>query len=478
MAKLVISKFSGGIGEGLKVGAEGSFYFGKRLDIYQDPNSFTILPKTVKVSGTTVDALVKWIVPGTPHDTNKYFYAENGKIFQETSAGAWSSLRTVASSVGQGLEVSNDYLYYTQNTQIGRYGPLSSSPTFTDNWQTGLNDTSTTKYAPIKATPGGGLVVGHGNKISYWDGATWTLARLTLPAGLHVRAIEVVDEYIIFGTWRGTAITDNNEGYAFYWDEAAETFNFVAPLPAGGINALINFDNQLLTVGGSKGDIYLGSSPFQKIKRIPLVGPSKYMEVLPGAVTNYQGFACIGTSGNTDSTTLIQGVYFWGYPGPIPDCLNYAHTISTGTETGTTLKIGALKGIGNALYIGWRDGSTYGVDKVLPTNDPYASATYEALIYDAKNPGDDKRVDLLKATHRGIAANESVQLGHKINRTTSYTTDTANSTADTIETRMNINNGLFSELQGEVILVTTTTTAPTVTSLSILYDPLESETSY
>src|SRR5260370_3416723 len=139
-----INEFAAGFSISDKKGPAGSFFFAQNLDIYTDPNAISLNPKTIKEAGSTFTALPKWIVSGTPFDTNTYFYDNGGNIIKRTSGAVYSNIRAVASSLGQGLELHSDgagqdYLYYTQNSQIGRYGPLDGSPAFTDNWQTGLN---------------------------------------------------------------------------------------------------------------------------------------------------------------------------------------------------------------------------------------------------------------------------------------------------------------------------------------------------
>ena len=127
--------FSGGISSiGEKVGEQNSCRFLKNLNIFEDP-SYAILSRvSTKVSGSTVDSLIHWAVDGSPFDTNRYFYALNGKIFRETSADVWSSLRTVSGGLGQGLLVWDNGLYYPQATELGRYYPLDNSPSFQDSF--------------------------------------------------------------------------------------------------------------------------------------------------------------------------------------------------------------------------------------------------------------------------------------------------------------------------------------------------------
>lgn len=469
--------FYGGIAPSEKIGTTGSFAFGKSLNIFDEPTQISILPKTVKVSGSTVTDLIKWIVSGKPHDTNMYFYSEGGKIYKETSGGTWSALQTTANSYGQGMEIFDDYLYYTQNTQLGRYGPLSGSPTFTDNYKTGLNDTSTTKFAPIKAFRGG-LAVGHGNKLAFLDDSlVWVLVTLTLPAGLQIRTLDVVDEFLVIGTWRGTAITDNEEGRLYFWDGTSTTYNYFVSCP-GGVNAVVNSKNRPLSIMGSSGEIYMNYRPFNKLHRIPGVNLKGYVEVFPGAVTNWQGLTMIGVGGNTDSATVDQGVYAWGSKSDLyPECLNFSFPISTGVTESTGVRIGAVYGVGNYLYIAWKAASVYGIDKVTNSGNPYGSAILEQLIFDNEQLYTEKQALVIKAKHLPLLTNESIQLGYKKNRADDYTTDTANSTVGSTETRFIVPeaDARFDEFQIECILISSLTTSPTVTYLGMEFEDLREE---
>jgi len=129
------SNFSGGIADFKRDGIPNSYAFGRSIDVRSDPSTITVLPKTIKESGSTITDLPKWAETYTANLTT-YFYGNTGKIYSRTSAGSYTALRSVANSHGNGLVYSaeDDYLYYSLDKVIGRYGPLSNaSPTFTDD---------------------------------------------------------------------------------------------------------------------------------------------------------------------------------------------------------------------------------------------------------------------------------------------------------------------------------------------------------
>src|SRR5947209_17585992 len=110
-----------------------------------------------------------------------------------------------------------------------------------------------------------------------------------------------------------------------------------------------------------------GSFNGTKIKRIPYLEQTSYMEIYPQAVANYQGLLYIGLAANTNSVSLPQGVYSWGslYPA-YPKSLAFEHVISTGNKS-STVKIGMVYPVGQKLLVSWKDGNATGVDVVDPT---------------------------------------------------------------------------------------------------------------
>jgi len=128
-----IRDFSGGIATtSEKKDIPFSAKFVKNLNPFEDPSYITLSKAPTKMSGSTVTNLCFWMEDGSPYDTNRYFYDLGGKIYRETSADAWSSLRTVSGSTGEGLKVFDDYLFYALPTELGRYGRLSGTPAFDD----------------------------------------------------------------------------------------------------------------------------------------------------------------------------------------------------------------------------------------------------------------------------------------------------------------------------------------------------------
>lgn len=112
-----------------------AYYFGRAVNYRDDPQSITLLPASVKKSGSVITDLLKW-ADRVPVTLTTFLYGDVGNFYQRSSAGAYSYLHTVANSHGNGLAyfTADDYVYYTGDSAIGRYGPTQGTPQFSDNF--------------------------------------------------------------------------------------------------------------------------------------------------------------------------------------------------------------------------------------------------------------------------------------------------------------------------------------------------------
>lgn len=301
--------------------------------------------------------------------------------------------------------------------------------------------------------------------------------RIVLPSGWTMRDAKRVGEYLAMVAVRSNTVTNFDEGLIAFWDGSAANYNFYHHVPDGTITAAYS-DGAILYYITTAGNIYAWfNGQVQKIKTIPKMTLQTYLEIFPGAMTAWRGLLMIGISGNSDSTVLEKGVYSWGrLNDKYPNALSYDAPMSTGTRTGTGTAIGAVGRIGQTLFMGWKDGATYGVDVITSSANPFISAAIETLISDGGMPHKRKHPRAVKVTHSALISGQSVQVGYKIDRATSYTLDTANSTVGDTETKFTLpENSEYKEIQAEALLVTSSSNQLKVTSIAILYDDLSEE---
>lgn len=308
---------------------------------------------------------------------------------------------------------------------------------------------------------------------------------LTLPAGWHIRDLEKVGEYLAVLAVKSNTVVDFDESLVAFWDGTSVDPTFFEHIKDSTVTAM-GVNGKTLELITSTGIIYEWTNgQLQKVKTLPKMTNQTYIDVFPGAYSSWRGLSMIGVAGNSDNTNVEKGVYSYGTvkEGAYPKSLNYDFPLSTGNRTGNNVRVGAVGRRGDALFIGWRDDgaspTTFGCDVVTNNASPFTSAVLELLVFDNNQPWKQKLAKGIKVRHTALKAGESVQIGYKIDRTASYTTGAANTAANSTETKLPIpmSSGRFNEIQVEVLL-TATTTAPSIISVSLLFDDLSEETIY
>ena len=413
-----------------------------------------------------------WTV--TVHDAN------NNSIGSATIANAsvtGSTDNTFTFSTPLRLIIGNTYHFHVTSTVAdGTVTTTTASDLETVDFSTLFGIlVSDSNYHPMIEHLNG-VVIGNERYLAFWDQATYNPNQVTLAAGYNVRTLTKINEFVVAGCWRGDSIDGVEEGRLYFWDGISSTFNYYEDVPMGLVNALASSKNRLIGVYGSRGGMYLGDAPFQKFMEIPNLARGKKVEVLPGAISNWRERVVVGFSGSTDDANFPQGVYEEGSAQDgIPEALSLGYVISSGTSTGTTLRIGSVKGIGNALYIGWDDDGTYGVDKVLKTDTAFASASYEGLRFDNGTPHKEKLAVTLLASFDALTTGQSVAVKYKKDAETGFTTvATANTVGDT-KVEFNFAGVRYKEIELGFDITSSSNTNVVVKSLYFEFDNLAEE---
>ncbi len=431
---LSMTRFNGGIAVGDKEtitsvynqnGLNSSWRFGTGANVHDEPSKWSALPRSVNVfsgaygTGEFSDE-PRWFADARPYVAATFMYGSFGHVYVEDDTGSWTYIHTVPDAVGQGMCVFDDYLYCVSDTAVSQYGPLSGSASWNDSWQTGLNPTNVLGFAPCLVA-NYGFYVGNGNRVSSWGNSTgsyvWTASAVSINAVRNVISMVQIEQYVAFGTTSSTSIFDNEKGYVYMWDGVSLTPNYYSPVDMGANNFVANYRNQLLSVNGIQGMIYLGNDPFVKVHQLPFLPITGSCQVYPGAVTTWKGKVHIGFAANSSDPNFRRGVYAWGAKvNAYPDALTCDYPISTG-NAGSTVQVTAVAGFGNYLYVGWRDGGAVGVDKVTDSNPPAPSARIDFMIFDAGRVPQEKDAMQLHVYHSALLPGESVSIYYRVNRT-------------------------------------------------------------
>ncbi|MHC4453221.1 MAG: hypothetical protein ACYSWS_00820, partial [Planctomycetota bacterium] len=325
----------------------------------------------------------------------------------------------------------------------------------------------------------GGWAIGNERYIGYFDNINgeYNPTQIMLAPGFEVRSLYKNEEFLVAEAWKGQSLEEAEAARRYFWDGTSPTYNYFEDLTMGGPNAAFSYRNSIVGVYGNRGAIYAGSKPLTKvIGEAPKLVRGKKVEVYPGAIAEYEERLVIGYSGVTDdSTGLEQGVYEFGsQSSALSNTLNFPYIISTGTTQGTTLKIGAVGVFGTDLYIGWRDDTTYGIDKVALGDGAIAAASWESRIFDASDPDKTKQAIKLEITFKALTTGQSVTPKYKINRAASFTSGTAASTVGDTKVDLYINSN-FKEIEFGFDLASTSNTFIVITGINFIYDNLVDE---
>jgi hypothetical protein len=320
------------------------------------------------------------------------------------------------------------------------------------------------------------LAVGNERYLATHDGVSFNNQRLTFPAGTRVRCLGYWREYLAIGTWKGSSITDFDEGKIFFWDGVSDTYNFFIDVPEGGINAMKGSKGKLYIIAGPLGDLllYQGGVEAQKLKRLPKMELTNFAEVFPGSMTVWQTLIHFGVCGDSDSPIISKGVYTWGSLNRnYAESLNFDYPISIGTVTGADIHVGMTASVGQKLLIGWRNGVNFGVDVVDPTGDCYTSGTYEALVEDMGIMEKAKLPLVLRADFEPLVTGQSVSIKFKADRESNWHS-VMESTVGADNIRYRISNRVR-EIQPAVDLMSTSGVSPIIYNLALEEDKLAGE---
>ncbi len=321
------------------------------------------------------------------------------------------------------------------------------------------------------------LVIGNERYLATFDQAIYDPNTIAFDPGFQVRNILKNEEYVIAECIKGSTVLDTEEARRYYWDGIQPSYNFFETIPVGAPNAsTFTKGSDFVGVYGHRGSLYDGKSSRELVHEVPKLAKGKNIEVYPGAIANHENRVLIGYAGSTDDTTGVElGVYeYGGQTSDTPMGLNLPFVISTGNTQATNEKIGLVKVIGKDIYIGWRDDTSYGLDKVTLGDDAATSGIYESLIHDDNNAKKQKLAVQLKATFLPLTTGQSVTLASQIDRAGSFTAGSAVNTVGETEAELSIYSR-YKEIELKYTLASSAGTFPKLTALIFSFDPLSDE---
>jgi hypothetical protein len=376
------------------------------LDIHSEPGIIKVNQKLVKDSGSTVDALVKVMVPCSDGKTY-LFGSSNGKIWSRTSGGVYALEATAADAVILNAIEFDGYIYYASATHLGRWQKGTAWSTRTDSWATfTVGDTG---FHPM-LIKNGVLYIGDGKLVAQVDEAgVFTADALDLPAQYRISALGEISTDLLIGTYVADNVVDVR---IFRWDTWSVSWSYDDAVPEVGIWAFLKMDNATVVQAGYKGNLYYyDNASLQPLKRMSgSWGGTNKAKVYSEAVASFSGMPLFGLS-NVSGDPTLEGVYSFGsWASNYPKVLNLEYVISQAKLA--AIEIGAICVNGDNVLVSWKDGSTYGVDTIDFSN-KYASAYLETRVLNyerelLKNAG-------VQIYYRTLPANTGVTVYYSVN---------------------------------------------------------------
>lgn len=327
---------------------------------------------------------------------NTYFGCQSGQFYVVAGTGA-NLIGTVTDPQKQTVydmklisdgTNAGEYVLITSQSRMAIYGPTSSGgAALFQEWLNGSASFSTQYGHPVligldvstNNTPY--VYIGNGNVISAVSNfvssavgtaptASWNQAALTLSPGHYTRCLAPLGKYLAIGTQGGSSYADSiNSKTAglFLWDRTSPTFNLPVLFNENGVNQMIQLQNRLVMVVGSRGKIYItDSTNYEMIRRIPFTTNRQFgtqLFLYANAISQHLGEIVIGLSSTNPDGFSSLGIYSLNIDDPkYPVCLKYIPS-SGGNGSTQTLVIGSiLSSAVDTLYFGWQDGGTFGLD--------------------------------------------------------------------------------------------------------------------
>lgn len=427
MADIILSQFNG-IADSKWSGIRGSFFKSVGIDIHSTPGTITVQQALALDSASTITALCRVSLSVSTGD-QLWFSFTDGKIWRRT-AGAYALVYTTSPAAGSagclGAQEYNGFVYWATQNREHRVAitDLTAFASATANWATFTNGDA--EFHP-HIVQNGTLFIGDAANVAKVDSSATFTAACWSPGLVPPVRIKCMEKYGI-DLAIGTIINQSvNYCEIVRWDTVQNTWQFNNPLLTNGINSFLWADNKLLANVGTAGLIHAyDGQHLVPFKRIPGTWtPTQYGEVYPSAIGSLRGLPIFGLSNspaaaNSTGNPADQGLYTFGrYSKDYPEVLNGPeYVISQNVTSG--IEIGAILTEGNDLYVSWKNGTVYGVDKIDYAN-KYTGAYLETLVYNA-NPDDKTTFNKIFADYSSLPASTGLTFKYKINHATNYTT--------------------------------------------------------
>lgn len=375
------------------------------LDIYKKPGIVQLGAKLINTGLTLTGRPTASCID--PYG-NKYIGTSDGYVYKNGTA--------IASSRGiiHDIVYVGDYiLISTGGAYIDAYGPVSVGPTYLSAQFTATNFTASS-YGWKKMFVGQDNVVYIGNEnrlatiTNIFTSVTaagtgpavnaigsWILNASCfstgLPTGRIIQTLCEYNRYVCIVTSAGSGVSGNTRIY--FMDrgtldpsKTAFSLSIGIDIPEQRVWQIINQNNRLIFFGNDTGTIYTTNTvTYTPVAMLPnrIVSQSYNILQCPNAISIVENEILFGVGGGTNSAfDTVYGVY--SLKGTSLICKNIVSSGEYGQ--GADVFIGTITGNGSNYRVGWKTGTTYGVDETSFNLNSNFNAWIESPMYDVGEP--------------------------------------------------------------------------------------------
>lgn len=458
-----------GISESEYQGIEGSFYRSVGTDIHSKPGIIQANQKaTQDDSGVTWAGLPKYAFVGS--DGNQYWFDDGGKIMKRASNGTWSQVGAEGAEIFGAAEHNGNF-YWAIAASLKYIATNTASTTWqTDGTSANFPNGTTPHPMWVHLTD---LYIGDGKDVVKGSDATTSV--LDLHPDHDIQSITSFGVDLVIGA----KVSNVNKCGIFRWKSnlAASSWENEDYINEDSLTAMLkeNQTNEIIISAGTRGNLYrYNGAVLQKVRNVQgTYTPSAKMQVHPHSMANFGDLMLIGVSNSTGNPCL-EGVYSYkptiisGVPYAI---LNLDFIVSNGSQPNTSgVEIGAILVDGQDIYFGWKDGATYGVDKVDWSN-KYGSAYLETMYMFGKSRTRVKQFKEWQYAMNALPASTSLTLKYQKDEETSYTAlndSPINATDTTLKTLYQMIEG--DKIQNKIDFGVNANDSPQLEYFNINYD--------
>lgn len=439
---IIFSEYWKGIGKSKYF--SGGFDTLVACDIHTELGTVKSSLAMIKESGSVVDELCKYVVVSPSNGDSFWFSSSSGKIWKRTSAAVWSLVHTNTNGACLGAAYFNGFVYYADDTKLGRQaiGVASSEATWSsqnDSWATFTN--ADALYHPM-AIQNLTLYIGDGKFLASVNSAgTFAANSWDSEVQHRVTCLTPYEDDLLIGTIVQSGV---NRSAVFRWDTYSDSWSVVDYVDEVGVNMFIPSDNIMFAQIGLVGNIYVYTG-----SKMELYG---YLRDTDNAITT--GVLEQGST-NLNGLPLIanaRGVFSLGRRDrDMPIALNIEYIAATGQ--GAT--VGAVAAIGSQVLLA----HTAQVDK-LDTN------RANGVIITPVIMGKFNRVRVYCEL---LPASTSIGISTRMDGATGWTTQTVNTdtTDDQVAyTATNLSNKRFG--QAKITLTSSTSNSPIIQAIEVI----------